>query len=350
MEYQNSPNLRQTSLKTKALKLLAISSLAIASLGANAAINSITLFGDSLSDVGNTRSEVPLGNTDPVAIGAGYGANGRFSNGPLWHEYLSQSLGLTPETNSNDGGNIFAYGGARVDNDDGFSAGLLRQNSEYFARQAGAMSDPDSLFIAWAGGNDMRDLVGDANPITTIDQQLDALFGMLNGLLDSGVSQILVPNLPNLGIIPENRGTGDQASATSVTQAWNDGLLARLFDLNNSTTADVYFLDVFSLFDGLIADPASEGFTNTTDECRSVTTFLFIPISENECNNADQFVFWDEIHPTTAAHRILGLRAFDLISSGNALVKDTMMASTPAIVILFGLGLTGLVVARKTRK
>lgn len=191
----------------------------------------------------------------------------------------------------------------------------------------------------------MRDLVGNANPLDEIDQQLDALFGMLNGLLDSGVSQILVPNLPDLGFIPENRGTGDQASASAVTQAWNDSLLARLFDLNNSTSADIYFLDVFSLFENLIANPASEGFTNTTDECRSVSFVIF----ENECNNSDQFVFWDEIHPKTAVHRILGRQAFDLISSGNTLIKDTVSASAPTIIILFGFGLVGLVSAGKKR-
>lgn len=345
MDYKHLPTRLATQLKSELFKFFAISALAIASVSSQAAINSITLFGDSLSDVGNTRSEVPFGDTGPVSTIAGYGSNGRFSNGILWHEYLSQSLGLPPETNSNDGGNIFAYGGARVNNDDGFSTGILRQNTEYFDRQAGAPSDPNSLFITWIGGNDMRDLVGNANPLDEIDQQLDSLFGMLNGLLDSGVSQILVPNLPNLGVIPENRGTGNQASATAVTKAWNDSLLARLFDLNNSTAADIYFLDVFSLFEGLIADPASEGFSNTTDECRSVSLVIF----ENECNNSDQFVFWDEIHPTTAAHSILGRQAFDLISSGSTLIKDTISASTPATVILFGFGLLGLVTAGRKR-
>ena len=31
------------------------------------------------------------------------------------------------------------------------------------------------------------------------------------------------------------------------------------------------------------------------------------------CGNPDQFLFWDGIHPTTAAHRILAQRAFDAV-------------------------------------
>jgi phospholipase/lecithinase/hemolysin len=312
---------------------------------ANAAIENLIIFGDSLSDTGNTRSEIPFGNAEPIATAVGYGSNGRFSNGPLWHEYLAVELGISGATNSNDGGDNFAFGGARVDNDGGPSAGLLRQTSDYFAREAGTPADPDSLFISWIGGNDMRDLVGNADPTAAIDQQLDALFGNFGNLLDSGVTQLLVPNLADLGTIPENRGTGDETSATAVTQAWNTGLLSRLFDLNNSTTADIYFFDVFSLFEGILNDPAASGFTNTTGQCRSVSFGIF----ENECANASSFVFWDDIHPTTAAHAVLGQQAFQLISSGSALVKDVVFASAPTSLVIFTLGFFGLVYTRKTR-
>ena len=312
--------------------------IVLSTFASSAPINNLVIFGDSLSDTGNTRSEVPFGNAQPVATAVGYGSNGRFSNGPLWHEYLATSLGIATATNSNDGGNNFAFGGARIDDDDGFSTGVLRQNTQYLERQADTPVDQDSLFINWSGGNDMRDLVGNADPIAVIDQQLDALFGTLTGLLDIGVTQLLIPNLPDLGVIPENRGSDDQASATAVTQAWNSNLLARLFDLNNSTTADIYFFDVFSLFGNVLADPATYGITNTTEECRSVS----FSVIENECDNPGTFAFWDAIHPTTAAHAILGEEAFRLISSGSVLQKDIVSASAPAMLVIFGMGIFGL--------
>jgi len=280
----------QLSLSVNKLRLILLSSiLAFASASSHAAIERLVVFGDSLSDTGNTRSQVPFGSFGPIANAVGYGSNGRFSNGILWHEYLANELGVSAAANSRSGGNNFAYGGARVDNEGGPSTGLLRQTDEYFARQGSSSADMDALFISWIGGNDVRDLVGNPDPLDIIDQQLDALFGTFGRLLDSGVTRLLVPNLPNLGVIPENLGTSNQTSATSVTQAWNDNLLTRLFDLNESTSADIFFLDVFSIFDNILADPASEGFANTTGQCRSTNFF-----GESECNNPETFVFWDQ--------------------------------------------------------
>ncbi|CAN0584715.1 unnamed protein product [Laminaria digitata] len=56
----------------------AIAALAIASSPLYAAplFSDIYIFGDSLSDTGNTRSEVPFGSTGTVAALAGYGPNG----------------------------------------------------------------------------------------------------------------------------------------------------------------------------------------------------------------------------------------------------------------------------------
>lgn len=320
------------------VRSLAIScTLSLASFGLAAApisFSDIYVFGDSLSDTGNTRTVVGAG-SGIVANLAGYGSNARFSNGPLWHEHLAVELGMAPATNSLGGGNNFAYGGARVDTATGVSAGLLTQNSQYFNRLGGASSDSDALFIAWAGGNDMRDLVGNADPLAAINARLDTWVGMLGGLLDSGVTTLLVPNLPDLGNIPEFRTGANAASGTAVTQAWNQGLEERLRELNETTSADIYYFDVFNIFNNLLDDPASFGFTNTTGQCRSLG---FLGFTENSCANASSFVFWDEIHPTTAAHAYLGMQAYELLMSGNALAK----VPEPMALILLLIGLLAL--------
>nr|WP_257236550.1 SGNH/GDSL hydrolase family protein [Nostoc sp. 'Peltigera malacea cyanobiont' DB3992] len=47
------------------------------------------------------------------------------------------------------------------------------------------------------------------------------------------------------------------------------------------------------------------------------------------CSNPAEFLFWDGIHPTTAAHRIIGETAFStiqetgMINSGSILVPET---------------------------
>ncbi|MBM70803.1 MAG: hypothetical protein CME43_15140 [Haliea sp.] len=334
---------RFCQLKHAARAAVAALALASSQLYAAPMFSDIYVFGDSLSDTGNTRAAVPLGSTGTVAALAGYGPNGRFSNGPVWHEYLADLLDLPRATRSSAGGNNYAYGGARVDNAVGFSAGVLTQQARYNNDLGGGPSDSDALFVAWAGGNDMRDLVGDADPLAAINATLDSLFGVLGGLVASGAGTLLVPNLPDLGSIPEFRTSAEAASATFVTTAWNTGLEQRLNGLARTTTASIYFLDVFSVFNSILADPAPFGYTNTTDECRSVVSSGFLGLGRTEvsCAGADGYLFWDQIHPTTAAHRALGLSAFALLSSGAAL--GTVPTPMTLWLFLFGLLILALV-------
>ncbi|MCB2001814.1 MAG: PEP-CTERM sorting domain-containing protein, partial [Rhodoferax sp.] len=141
-------------------------------------------------------------------------------------------------------------------------------------------------------------------PLPGITSSINALQSVLTGLISSGANTFLIPNLPDLGMIPENRGKTTQASATSATQLWNSELLAMVMDLTDQ--ASFYFLDVYSEFNALLANPASYGFTNTTGQCRSLG---FLGFTENSCSNPSTWAFWDAIHPTTAAHAVLGRAA-----------------------------------------
>ena len=86
----------------------------------------VVFFGDSLSDTGNVLSLTraagqPLFPSFP-------GAQGRFSNGPVWTEYLATGLGMPGKSNPSNllfngtsvipigpqGGQNFSYGGART--------------------------------------------------------------------------------------------------------------------------------------------------------------------------------------------------------------------------------------------
>jgi phospholipase/lecithinase/hemolysin len=337
------------SVRRHASLLVGAVCLSVSAASSAIPFSDIYVFGDSLSDTGNVREVVPLGNTSLVATLAGYGPNGRFSNGPVWHEYLAQALGLPAATPSENGGNNYAYGGARVDSAGNPSAGVLTQVNRFTSNTGGGFG-PDDLVITWAGGNDMRDLVGNADPLASIENSLNTLIGVVSGFISSGASTLLVPNLPDLGNIPEFRTTPDAGSGTFVSTAWNAGLESRLNDLAATTTAAIYYFDVFSIFDDIIADPAAFGFTNTTDQCRSTsfTTILGFPIagSESACAGADGFVFWDEIHPTTAAHEQLGLNAFALLSEGSPLGQARIPAPMTLWIMLLGMAM--LLVARRT--
>ncbi|WP_326544068.1 SGNH/GDSL hydrolase family protein [Pseudorhodoferax sp.] len=314
-------------------------------------ISRLVVFGDSLSDTGNTRANVPGGNLAPIANAVGYGSNGRFSNGVLWHETMATQLGLPAATASEvSGANNwnYAYGGARVDNEDGPSTGVLRQYADYSSRIGSTGADPSALYVMWAGGNDARDLVGNSSPQAGIDISIGGLQTVLSGLISQGASTFLIPNLPNLGMIPENRGSARAGSATEVSSMWN----ASLFDMlmGFADQASIYFLDVYSIFDDVLLNPGDYGFTNTTGQCRSTS---FGGLVENSCANAHQWTFWDAIHPTTAAHAVIGRAAADLLLNGSPL-RLAVPEPSVLVLVLLGLGLMSgrlrrLVPAMRTR-
>lgn len=301
------------------------------SLGANASLtfSNLIIFGDSLSDTGNVAQST--GNL--LGGPAGYGSNGRFSNGQLWHEYMATGLGLS-STHSLAGGNNFAYGGAQIDNAGGISVGVLTQYEQYKSRIGANPFDADALYVAWAGGNDMRALVGNANPLNAISSVMDGFRIMLTDMVVRGASTLLVPNLPNLGAIPEFRTSANAASATFVSNSWNQLLEQTLIDIAKTHLVDIYLLDVFSIFDEILANPAAEGFTNTTGQCRS----LFLGLIERSCSQPNRFVFWDQIHPTTAAHSVLGREALLLLQSGQT-VYQRVPAPVTLLLLVSGLAL-----------
>ena len=303
--------------------------------------STIYVFGDSLSDTGNTQAV--LGTNAIVANTAGYGSNGRFSNGPVWHESLATGLGLAPATRSRSGGNNYAHGGARIDNATGYSAGVLNQYASYTSGKGAAGADADALYIVWGGGNDARDLVGNANPLSAIQSAINSLSGVLTGLLNSGATTLLVPNLPDLGRIPEFRTGANASSASLVSKLWNETLLTMLEEVNAHSTASIYFLDVFSIFNDVLDHPASYGFSNTTGQCRSLG---FLNLTENSCANANSWVFWDQIHPTRAAHALLGAAALELLDNGSPLAR----VPEPASVMLVLLALALAVAASRRRR
>src|SRR3954462_11631748 len=92
----------------------------------SSAFDAIVAFGDSLTDTGNEPSEPYLH------------YQGRWSNGPLWVEYLSQTLGFPYNASNN-----LAHSGAQTDD---------TYNQVVIYTPTNDVSN--TLFVVWAGGND----------------------------------------------------------------------------------------------------------------------------------------------------------------------------------------------------
>jgi outer membrane lipase/esterase len=68
-------------------------------------------------------------------------------------------------------------------------------------------------------------------------------------------------------------------------------------------------LDAFSLISAIVADPSAFGLTDVAHSCVTPGEAPF------NCQNADEYLFWDGIHPSKATHAIVAQEAASVLAS-----------------------------------
>lgn len=295
-----------------------------------APFSQLVVFGDSLSDVGN----IAAASLD--VFPGPYYFNDRFSNGPVWMESLSTGLGLGPTVRSTAGGNNFAYGGAKTSGTGGFNGLFIRDIDEQVDQfLATRTADPNALFLVYAGSNDL--IGGQAN----ISIPINNLAEDIGRLVTAGARNLLVPNLPLLGHTPRFNGTPTTlATYNSRSESFNAALDMLLDGVQTSNPAlAVYRLDVAALFSAALADPAVFGLTNVTHSAApglepgdsAYNTSQIVP-------NPHQYMFWDDVHPTSTVHAHLAERALALFAVPGDYNRDGLVDAADCVLWRDGLG------------
>ncbi len=239
------------------------------------AFSKIVAFGDSLSDNGNAD---------------GYGF-GRWSNGPVWLDYLAAEMGAQLEDR--------ALGGAKTSgHNSGSSLYGLDWQVDLYVVQTGPGTDLSNvLFVIWAGGNDFLTMQPTDDPALVIANAINNIQGAMDDLLAIGAKNILVMSLPDLGEAPLNNWDPVRsANASALSRVFNQYLVMMLCNyLNFLPDHRFYYVDTYELLDFIVANPAPFGFTNVT--------------SSGNQTPPPGYLFWDPIHPTTAAHRVVAAAA-----------------------------------------
>ncbi|MBC7880649.1 MAG: SGNH/GDSL hydrolase family protein [Anaerolineae bacterium] len=262
-------------------------------------VEDVYVFGDSLVDTGNVfNANGGLFPPSPPYF------SGRFSNGPLWIENVLSPLGisLVPSTT---GGQNFAFGGAPS----GFflkqpiapggpppeTPGLLYQLGTF--SQPRPTVTPQTLYFITAGANDfLNDFLSGRELDFTVPVQ--NLSTAVSTLYAYGARNIVISNVPDLSRFPLTQANPEALpSLSKEVKQFNDKLKAALDELQKTRPdLNIILLDFQASFNQFLNHPDQFGFTNTTTPCVTPTSV---------CANPEEYLFWDEAHPTAAAGQAL---------------------------------------------
>lgn len=311
-------------------------------------IDKIIVFGDSLSDNGNIyeltkRASRVIPNLAPTPKSPPY-YDGRFTNGQVWVEHLAQMYRV-PLLD-------YAFGGSWAepyyDSHHIFPFGLATQVYMYLGDAADDMQKDKHLFVIWSGGNDYakgRDQVeyATSNTVLSIRKQIEYL-------INAGARQFLVVTLPDLGVVPGVVKKGKKLSnnVSQLTRLHNQKLI-RMIKLEKKAFPNVNFafFNATNHMNNVVAYPDRYHIKNTQDPCYKKentavksdtnyqqaveaaakvnlqiednlslqTVFTNSMSAENSvCMNPDEYLFWDEIHPTRKMHQMLANEVFHILN------------------------------------
>ena len=282
------------------------------------------MFGTSLSDSGNAfalrggNSVPPDYSVDPFLIPVAPYAKGghHFSNGATWVEQFARPLGLAGSTRpalaSSGKGTNYAVASARA-YDDGINFNLSDQ-VDRFLQDFPAGAPSSALYVIEMGGNDLRDALvvasGGGNPAIIIGAALNAIAQNIQRLYLAGARDFLVWSAPDIGLTPAVRSIpGGPAGGGQLTAHFNANLDAIVGQLSEGLPG-IHFtrLDVYAKLNSLVAQPQLFGLRNVTNACITPNNPPFA------CRHPDEFLFWDGIHPTKAAHAIIAKEAAEALA------------------------------------
>ncbi len=285
----------------------------LASGPASASITKMVVFGDSLSDSGNlynmTGGAFPT--SPPYAQ--------RFSNGPVAVESLAANLGVALAP-SIFGGSNYAVAGAATgpvasnlgayagtfDSYVAFAApplvglngltGMDKQVAAYLGGPLGGLSE--TLFVLWGGSNDL--FLDPTAP--TMSQAVINLGDEINALIGAGATRFLVPDMPDWSLTPEGLAStaGNRAYMSGLNTQFNSDLAALIASLEAANpTVDIIGFDSNALLRDVLVNATAYGFNFTTTSCVGDGCFLTPDL-------ADQYMFWDPVHPGARLNQIIG--------------------------------------------
>ncbi|KAH0990635.1 hypothetical protein GBA52_002118 [Prunus armeniaca] len=304
-------------------------------------------FGDSILDTGNNNNLATVAKCNFPPYGrdlVGGIPTGRFGNGKVLSDLIAEGLGikellpayLDPNLQSPDlpTGVCFASGSSGYDTLTPTITGTLslfkqlELFKEYIVKLRGIVGEEraraiiaNSLFLVSAGNNDIlisysliaRKLHCDFPSYAALLVSMASTF--LRDLYSLGARRIGVFSTAAVGCSPFDRNRGGLLRECLELEleeaAWFNSKLSSELDYikTNFTDAKLVFLDIYHPLLDLNQHPHKSGFQVEKFGCCGTGTIgvavLCNEFSQFTCTDASKYLYWDAVHPTERALRIV---------------------------------------------
>ncbi|KAI3457631.1 hypothetical protein Pfo_014294 [Paulownia fortunei] len=319
--------------------------------GAAAEVPAVIVFGDSSVDAGNNNqiSTVLKSNFQPYGRDFfGGRPTGRFSNGRIPPDFISEAFGLRPfvpayldpQYNISDfaGGVCFASAGTGFDNATSNVLNVipLWKEVEYYKDYQNKLKAyigdtkansiiSEALYLISLGTNDFLEnyyTLPSTRSKYTMDQYQDFLIGtaekFVKEIYSLGARKMSLTGLPPMGCLPLERTTNFvNGNGDGCMDGYNDvalhfnGKLSGLVKKMNEEMPGIrmVFSNPYAVFMLIIRRPSKFGFEVASVACCATGMFemgyLCDQLNPFTCADANKYVFWDSFHPTEKTNRII---------------------------------------------
>jgi outer membrane lipase/esterase len=294
-------------------------------LGASYGAERLVVFGDSLSDDGNSfklsGGLLPPGPSGPPGPAEGdYGETfdgsgevflGRFTDGRNWVDHFPADAGRFGvqvsavsaffQSQTDDNATDFAVGGATSGTHNGLN-GALPSFPDEISAYLGSLrtnSPSEDLCVIWIGANDFS---AGINPFQTVSNIKDQIWRLSR----AGVKNFVAITIPDISLTPQVKAQGTEVvfAAKQFVFTANLNMEVELPRFAMEHQISIRVVEINAIFYPVVFEPALFGFANSVD-------LAYVPLNGPLLvSHPDDYVFWDGFHPTTNVHAI----AADFIS------------------------------------
>ncbi|XAR56733.1 Triacylglycerol lipase [Bertholletia excelsa] len=322
--------------------------------GTQAKVSSIIVFGDSSVDSGNNNNISTVLKSDFKPYGRDFPGGkptGRFCNGRIATDFISQAFGLKPiipayldpmyDITDFASGVCFASSGTGYDNatSDVLSVIPLWKELEYYKEYQEQLRVylgdenannvlSEALYLISIGTNDFLEnyyVVPGRSSEYSVEEYQDFLAGIarnfITELYQLGARKISLTGLPPMGCLPLERATnllfGHDCveKYNSVAREFNEKLKGLIEKLNKELAQiRLVFLNLYDILSDIIQNHQFFGFDNAAIACCATGTvemsYMCNRLNPFTCTDANKYVFWDSFHPTEKTNAIIADHTF----------------------------------------